>query len=320
MSPPHASSSQPVASYEDVSSPRGLLALNLLALAYLAGSFFLGLGIEELDVVAASLVGGSALIVALGPRRIEAGPAGLQVWRWGRPVLRRPLEDFVRLEPGLLGLQRIRLRDGRRLWFAGVGPEATRLIDYLHALPQVPVAAAGRSRRGDELELPVAAVRFPRGHCVVCGRTADASLTLEARRGFSLVLVSHFLTRALEVPGCGGCRWRRRLAGAGANGVLVLLGAWALFGLRVVPVGQVDPLQAACAALGLVGLFALQNRGDVWLDHRVYGVSARGLSADGARVRLRVRSAALREALSREARAPGPLRAQGGEGLGLDAG
>jgi len=319
MSSPHASSPLPVAVYEDVSSPRGLLLLNLLALVYLAGSLLLDLDLEELDAVAGLLVGGSALILALGPRRIEAGPAGLQVWRWGRPVLRRPIEDVARLEAGLLGLQFIRLRDGKRLWFAGIGPEATRLVDYLHSLRPAP-ADAGRAGRPDELELPVTAVRFPRGRCVACGRSSNASLTLEARRGFSLVLVSHFLTRALTAPGCGRCRWRRRIAGLGAGGVLVLLGLWSLFGLRVVPVGQVDPLQVACAALGLAGLFALHNRGDAWLDHRVYGVSARALSADSARVRLRVRSAALRDALRREARAPHPVGAQGGEGTGLDAG
>ena len=97
----------PVAVYQDIRSWAGLLVLDVLALAYLAASWWLDVGAGELDVMASCLLGTSLLFVLMGSRRIEVGPSGIRMYRRGVLRVQRPLDAFSQLQPGLPGLQAI---------------------------------------------------------------------------------------------------------------------------------------------------------------------------------------------------------------------
>jgi hypothetical protein len=308
MSLPSASEA-PAAVYEDVPSWKALLLLNAGALAYLTFVTDLEVRLSAFDFICAVLVAGTAVTALVGWRRIEVGPGGIRVFKRGRLKLERPLSAFAGLHAGHLDFHAIVLEDGARVWFAGLGDEAGRLLDYLATVRPAPLQTQGPLGEPDVLELLVASVRFPEGHCVGCQRPATTRLAFEARRGFSLGFVYHFVYRTVRAPGCGACV-RRRLAVTVAAYVVPLLAIpYCLFVPQFVPGETNDPLKLAVAGFGIGAFIFLQNWGRAFIDHRVLGVSMHGLSADSTRLWIRVRDAALRfelAQLSRATQAPAP--------------
>ncbi|WP_163993456.1 hypothetical protein [Pyxidicoccus caerfyrddinensis] len=277
--------------------------LDIAAVIYLVVSRALGIGIGELDVVAFCLLGTTLFFALFGIPRVEADPAGIRFFRRGRLRWSRPLSDFARLSPGLFGMQRIVFRDGAWVWFAALGPEGTRIADFLATLPVSQPRRRGVSTRADVLDLPLAALRFPGGQCIGCRRPAETVLELEARRGFTLLLVGFFLVRDLEAPGCRACKTRRTVLGLAAYAVPILTFVYFLFGRGLAPMEELEPrLRLVCLCISVAGTLFLMNWGARFLDYAAFGVAPLSLSADSTHVRLRVRDVALRQALEEGAR------------------
>lgn len=295
--------------------------MDVIAVVYLAASYVLDVGMGELDAIAIALLATSLVFAVTGSRRVEVGPGGIHVFRRRRLRLSRPLERFAFLKPGLFGLQGITFDDGKRVWIAAVGPEATRVVDYLGSIRAArgPVPATA-SKLSDVVELPVAAIRFPPGACVGCSRPATKTAELEASTGLDLIVVGFAVTRTLIAPACRACKTRRILLPFAAYAAPILAVLYCIFGPQLAPEGENDPLKLACLAFAVLSALGLMRWGARVFDRYVFGISVVSLSKDTTRVRLRVRDTGLRselDRLSREAALEGGAADASGIGIGV---
>lgn len=96
----------------DMKSPRGGAALSVVAIAWLVGRHLTtGLGgeLEEIDAIAAMIPPLIALVLLVGPRRIEIDDDEIRVFRRGKEVFRRPLGDVAGVS-GFLIFTRLRFK------------------------------------------------------------------------------------------------------------------------------------------------------------------------------------------------------------------
>lgn len=281
-----------------------LILFNLVFLAVIAAELIWDFSLGEFDVII-WVTPATMLVLAILGRRLEVGPSGIRLYRHGRLRLERPLSDFSRIQPGLLGISFIVLRGGPRIWVPVGGYAGSNLLDYLATLPQEPAAghARGGRERPDEIELLATEVHLDPEFCVGCGLASDGPVEIDASRGFDLLFVGWSLNRSVPLPGCAACRWRRRLLTFTCIALCIATCFFGMMGPLLFEGFGGAPLWGTVILLSLGGLYFLNNWGGQMIDDAVLGISARSLSGDATRVVLRVRKPGVLRELERNRRA-----------------
>lgn len=281
-----------------------IIPVNLLCLAIIAAELTWDFRLGEFDVFIWLIPAMTPVFALYGSRRLEVDASGIRLYRRGRLRLERPLSDFSHIQPGLLGISFIVLRDGPWLWVPVVGYEGSKVLDFLATLPQERAfkQARGGRRRPDEIELPVTDIHLDSEFCVGCGTAPDGTLELDASHGFNLLVLSWSIERSVALPGCAACKRRRRWLSITLHGLAFGTLGLSMFGPLLSHGFGGAALWGTVMLLAVVALLFLGNWGDAFIDDAVLGISARSLSRDATRVVLRVRKPGVLRELERNQR------------------